>query len=204
MRFFNILLFFVSVCFIIGLTGCQSTNDDGGTGTIVPKATGEPGSGPSANLADFENQLAGLDALGDDITLGEWGKSDGTVPDRMGGGEWAPIPGLKFPVIKFAYDQDLIGASERPKLEVVAEYMQKHKQIGVIIEGHCDERGSVEYNRALGERRALAVKNYLVSLGVSENRFKTVSFGEERPAVEGNTAQAHAENRRAELVPAKM
>lgn len=115
-----------------------------------------------------------------------------------------PIPGLNFPTIYFAYDQDQVGASERVKLEKVADYMTKYAGVGVIIEGHCDERGSAEYNRALGERRALAVKQYLVNLGVPEARLKTISYGEERPAVMGTGPSIFSKNRRAELVPVRM
>ncbi len=115
-----------------------------------------------------------------------------------------PIPGLNFPTIYFAYDQDQVGASERVKLEKVADYMTKYAGVGVIIEGHCDERGSAEYNRALGERRALAVKQYLVNLGVPDARLKTISYGEERPAAMGTGASIWTKNRRAELVPVRM
>jgi len=115
-----------------------------------------------------------------------------------------PIPGLNFPTIYFAYDQDQVGASERVKLEKVADYMTKYAGVGVIIEGHCDERGSAEYNRALGERRALSVKQYLVGLGVPDARLKTISYGEERPAVTGTGPAVFTKNRRAELVPVRM
>ena len=76
--------------------------------------------------------------------------------------------------------------------------------IGLIIEGHCDERGSAEFNRALGERRALSVKDYLISTGVPASRLKTISFGEERPVASGAGAEVLSQNRRAELIPANM
>ena len=69
----------------------------------------------------------------------------------------------------------------------------------VVIEGHCDERGTIEYNLALGEKRAAAVKEYLVRYGISENRLRTVSFGEERPIDSAQTEEAWARNRRAHL-----
>lgn len=116
---------------------------------------------------------------------------------------WVPMTNVKLPTIYFAYDQDRIGSSERAKLEKVAEYLQKNQGVCVIIEGHCDERGSEEYNRALGERRAIAIKDYLVQLGIPDTRMKTISYGEERPAVEGSTISAYAKNRRGELIAAK-
>ena len=70
------------------------------------------------------------------------------------------------------------------------------------IEGNCDARGSAEYNLALGERRALAAKQYLIDLGVDASRLSTISYGEERPAVRGQTEAAYARNRRDEFVPA--
>jgi peptidoglycan-associated lipoprotein len=116
---------------------------------------------------------------------------------------WVPMDNVKLPTIYFAYDQDRIGSSERTKLEKVAEYLQKNPGVCVIIEGHCDERGSEEYNRALGERRAIAIKDYLAQLGIPDTRMKTISYGEERPAVEGSTISVFAKNRRGELIAAK-
>lgn len=103
--------------------------------------------------------------------------------------------------VYFAYDRATIGASERPKIETLAEFMTANSNYYVIIEGHCDERGSDEYNRALGERRALAVKDYLMSLGIADSRIQTLSYGEERPAVPDATTEAqHAKNRRCEFI----
>ncbi len=120
-------------------------------------------------------------------------------------GEWGdPVPGLNFPIIYFAYDQSRISAGEQPKIERVVDYMKKYPSIGVSVQGHCDERGSEEYNRGLGERRAIAVKDYMIQLGIPENRLRTISYGEERPAMPGKTPQALQKNRRAELVPHRM
>jgi len=73
--------------------------------------------------------------------------------------------------------------------------------MNIQIEGHCDSRGSIEYNLALGERRAKSVKAYLVSLGIEANRLNIISFGEEKPLADGDTESAHAQNRRANFVP---
>ena len=70
----------------------------------------------------------------------------------------------------------------------------------MVIEGHCDSRGSDEYNRALGERRALAAKEYLLGKGVAESRIRTISYGEERPAVQGDDEESRSKNRRDEFV----
>jgi len=94
---------------------------------------------------------------------------------------------------------DLTGAA-RSTLEKQAAWMKKYTAVTVTIEGHCDERGTREYNLALGERRATAAKNYLVALGIAAGRVKTISYGKERPAVVGSTEQAWAQNRRAVTV----
>ena len=77
--------------------------------------------------------------------------------------------------------------------------MAKKGELQVLIEGHCDERGTDEYNLALGERRALAVRRYLVALGISADRLHTISYGEEKPAVLGSDEAAWSKNRRAEF-----
>lgn len=117
---------------------------------------------------------------------------------------WTPIPGVKLDTVYFAYDNSNVSSSQTPKLEAAAKYMTSNTSAGLIIEGHCDERGSVEYNMGLGERRALAVREYLVNLGVPETRLQTISYGTERPADPGHIESAWLKNRRAELIPATM
>ncbi len=127
--------------------------------------------------------------------------SPGPVPPRRG--SIRPIRDQRWEAVKvyFAYDRSTIGTSERPKVEALADYLRAHPTYSVVVEGHCDERGSDEYNRALGERRALAVRDYLVNLGIAPSRIETVSYGEERPAVPNATTELeHAKNRRAEFV----
>ena len=104
-------------------------------------------------------------------------------------------------VVYFAFDRSSIGSSQRPKVETAADFLKEHSNYTVTIEGHCDKRGSDEYNRALGERRALAVKDYLTSLGIDSSKINTVSYGEEKPAVpNADSAKEYAKNRRAEFV----
>lgn len=96
----------------------------------------------------------------------------------------------------FDYDSSVIQAEGEAVLQKQAEWMKKNSGITVTVEGHCDERGTREYNLALGERRATAVKNYLVNLGVSGKRVQTTSYGKERPAVVGSDDSAYSQNRR--------
>lgn len=96
----------------------------------------------------------------------------------------------------FDTDSSAINPSEQLTLDKQVDWLRKNKQAKITVEGHCDERGTREYNLALGERRAQAVKDYLVSAGINQNRIDTISFGKERPAVIGAGASVHAENRR--------
>lgn len=107
--------------------------------------------------------------------------------------------GLQLEAVYFDYDAFTLSAPARQSLERNAAWLQANLDARVTIEGHCDERGSDEYNLALGERRALAVKRYLAALGVNAERLATISYGEERPAVAGHDESAWAKNRRAEL-----
>jgi peptidoglycan-associated lipoprotein len=95
----------------------------------------------------------------------------------------------------FAFDRSDINAEGQQTLERQAAWLQRYPNVVVVIEGHCDERGTREYNLALGERRANAVKNVLIAAGVSASRISTISYGKERPIVVGSNEEAWAQNR---------
>src|SRR5215472_4929774 len=97
----------------------------------------------------------------------------------------------------FAYDQSTISPEGQQILQRQSDWLKRYSQVRVTIEGHCDERGTREYNLALGERRAQAVKNVLVALGIPASRINTISYGKERPIVVGSNEEAYAQNRRA-------
>jgi peptidoglycan-associated lipoprotein len=99
--------------------------------------------------------------------------------------------------IFFDYDAFAVSDSAKKILDTQVAWLKSDPSIKVTIEGHCDERGTREYNIALGERRANSVKNYLTSNGVDESRIKTISYGKERPAFFGSTEDIFAKNRRA-------
>jgi peptidoglycan-associated lipoprotein len=103
----------------------------------------------------------------------------------------------QFDDVHFDFDKSVVKEEGRKTCGVVADYMKKHPKAKLLIEGHCDERGTAEYNMALGERRATAVMNYLVSLGVPKAALSTVSFGKEKPLDPGHNEAAWAKNRRA-------
>ena len=103
----------------------------------------------------------------------------------------------------FDYDSAEIRSDARDALQKTAEFLKKYPQARIVIEGHCDERGSTEYNLALGDRRAAAVKNYLASLGISADRMSTVSFGKEKPFCMESNEACWQQNRRGHFVPAQ-
>jgi peptidoglycan-associated lipoprotein len=100
----------------------------------------------------------------------------------------------------FAFDSSALSAEAQAALDTQAAWLKKHDNVNAIVQGYCDERGTREYNLALGERRANAVKQYLVSQGIDESRISTISYGKERPFVLGSNEGAWAQNRRAVTV----
>lgn len=100
----------------------------------------------------------------------------------------------------FDFDQFSVRQDQRAVLDRQAAWLKKYPEVTVTVEGHADERGTREYNIALGNRRATAAKNYLVALGINPNRVQTISYGKERPAVAGSNEQAWSQNRRAVTV----
>jgi len=138
---------------------------------------------PNAGLYGANNLYG--DPLIDDVPLN---------PDNLG----LPMEGDRslFEAVLFGYDSFEVNPAEAGKVEAVAKYLGKGKGAGVIVEGHGDERGSREYNLALGERRALAVRDYLIRLGVDPANIQTKSFGEEMPDSMGHDEAAWRQNRR--------
>lgn len=100
----------------------------------------------------------------------------------------------------FALDSATLDSQAQATLERQAAWLNQYPNVNVTVEGHCDERGTREYNIALGERRAAAAKKYLVGLGVASSRVSTISYGKERPAVIGSDESAWSQNRRAVTV----
>ena len=100
----------------------------------------------------------------------------------------------------FAYDSSSLSGDARTTLESNVAFLKNNPSVEVQVEGHCDERGGVQYNLALGERRAKAVRDYMVAMGVSGSRVTTISFGKERPLAFGHDDSAWSQNRRANFV----
>ncbi len=105
--------------------------------------------------------------------------------------------------INFDFDQYQIREDMKPILQDNADWMLKFSTVQILIEGHCDERGTIEYNIALGEKRAEAARNYIASLGVNAAKIKIVSYGKSKPLVQGVDEDSYFQNRRAEFVITK-
>ena len=183
------------------LVGCESANqpedlrpvpeaslDPSGLGGEAGGETG--GFGPGGR---FDDSRRGFSAQ-NEVAKATDADADGWVPAD-------PANNLGMPVIYFAYDSDLLVPSETANLDKVAEYLNKNAALGLVVQGHCDARGTEEYNRALGERRANAIRAYLAGRNVADNRMKTMSFGKDKPAVSGSGESIWRQNRRGVLVP---
>ncbi|HWQ26882.1 MAG TPA: peptidoglycan-associated lipoprotein Pal [Chlorobaculum sp.] len=122
------------------------------------------------------------------------------VESGAGAGGGPAVVGPVLGDVFYDFDSSALSPEAQDQLKQNAAWLQKHTVPSVTIEGHCDERGTDEYNIALGERRAVAAKNYLVTLGASSSRISSVSFGEEKPFDPGHNEEAWAKNRRAHFV----
>jgi peptidoglycan-associated lipoprotein len=131
-------------------------------------------------------------------------KTPPPAPDKSGFGSEAPTSrpatgmgdNSAFRTIYFDFDKSDLSADARSGLQANSDYLKSNSSVAITIEGHCDERGSAEYNLALGKRRADAAYKYLADLGIESSRMTTISFGKEQPAVEGHNELAWAKNRR--------
>jgi peptidoglycan-associated lipoprotein len=137
------------------------------------------------------------EGMGEEIAPGIVDGPLGLPPNA--GSDGGAIEGLYS--INFPFDQVQLSREAEQKLRKNAQWMQNNPNKSLQIEGHCDSRGSIEYNLTLGERRARKVKAYLVSNGVAAERLSILSYGEEKPLDAADTEEAHATNRRANFVP---
>lgn len=152
----------------------------------VPAAAPAPPSSPAA-VRDLQSEGFGEQ----DLTLEGNGKPGPAAIALESAGSLATV--------FFDYDSPALGDEALRILETNARWLQSHPGVRVVIEGHCDERGTLEYNLGLGARRAAAVRDHLIRLGVAALRLETVSYGEERPAADGHEETSWSQNRRAEF-----
>ena len=140
------------------------------------------------------------DTSGSGATASDSNTVEGTITETTGSGI---VSGSQEDLIVnvgdrvfFGYDSSDLDSDALELLQDQVAWLKQHGNVTVTVEGHCDERGTREYNLALGEKRAQAVKNYLVGLGINPDRVSTISYGKERPAVVGSNDGAWAQNRR--------
>ena len=155
---------------------CAGTQEQG-AGTGAGSQAGMTGGGTGTNEGALEES---------DINTEDFREID------AGSAELQAI----FKDILFDYDDFSLKPGAKGVLKEIAEWLLSNTSRQILIEGHCDERGTNEYNLALGQRRANSAKKYLVQLGVASRRVSTLSYGEERPAAQGTTEEAYAQNRR--------
>ena len=165
----------LSLVLVSFVVGCASSKKNAdGTGGIVSETTA------SGSTEKVDSSAMNFSAAGSDSEK---------------------IDGLKS--IRFDYDAATITDAEKQKLNGNVAWLSKNASAKLLIEGHCDQRGSTEYNLSLGERRANAVKAMMVKLGVNENRLSTTSLGKEKLIATGDSEVEMAQNRRANFVPTK-
>ena len=173
----SLLLLIVSVSFLSACAGTtDSTKDDSMTSGSGSDASSSSGSGSATTSATGSGSAWSGHALDD--------------PDSL----------LAKRTVYFSFDESVLLDEDRPILEAHAQYLSQNPGAAVTLEGHTDERGTREYNLALGEQRAISVRQYMSLLGASGQQLRTVSYGEERPASMGHNEEAWAQNRRVEIV----
>lgn len=155
--------------------------------------TPPPSSSTDSMTAGQDQQVAATDVSQQPDVMGV----DQGAMTSQGVADHVSVQGLER--IHFDFDQFTLTEQARETLKQNAAYLRANPAVDVVIEGHTDERGSDEYNLALGERRASAAKQYLVSLGISADRLSIISYGEEMPLVDQSNESAWAQNRRAEF-----
>jgi len=180
--FYMIIKLFTGALFVFFLAACSTTPkdtaDSSGSGSTSSTSTSTTTSSSSDVSSSEDGDQAGTDTAS--IEPGSQEDLIVNVGDR----------------VFFDYDSFELDGDAQELLQDQVAWLKQYSDVSVIIEGHCDERGTREYNLALGEKRAQAVKNYLLSLGISSDRLSTISYGKERPAVVGSNDGAWAQNRR--------
>ena len=163
--------FFISIFMVLFVAACATTPKD---------AADSSGSGSSSSGSDVSSEGTITETSGSGIVSGSQEDLIVNVGDR----------------VFFGYDSSDLDSDALELLQDQVAWLKQNSDVSVTIEGHCDERGTREYNLALGEKRAQAVKNYLIGLGINPDRVSTISYGKERPAVVGSNDGAWAQNRR--------
>jgi len=173
------------------LAACETASTDSNevVGSSSAASSGSDAAASASSNTSDSSTSASPDASGSSGSSGSTSAdSDMQTPDEM----LAKVGSTVY----FGYDQSILTAEGQATLDRQAAFLKANPTIRIIIEGHCDERGTREYNLALGDRRASAARDYLVAKGVNASRLTTISYGKERPAVGGSNDTSYALNRR--------
>ena len=174
----NRVLFIIFISFILG--ACASTSETSDSASVEDRSsTGSSSESASSSTRAFgagNNTSSSLSALDD------------------------PASPLSVRVIYFEYDSSEVLPAYREVLEAHSNYLTQNPNISMSLEGHADERGSREYNLALGERRSQSTKRLMMLLGPASSQIRTTSYGEERPVADGHDEQSWSQNRRVEII----
>ena len=154
-------------------------------------AKGANGAGAGDGAANGQD-ISTVDGQGMDGSIGS--ASEGKFEDL-----YTRCTDVSFEPVYFGFDSTVVPSGELGKIDQVVQHLNGHADRVVVVEGNCDERGSNEYNLALGENRAIIIRNYLVQSGIAADRIQTRSYGSEKPAVDGHDESAWAKNRRGEF-----
>jgi peptidoglycan-associated lipoprotein len=188
--------FLLSMALAVSLTGCK--HHPPMTTPIPDDSGGPPKAGTKTPASPDNGGVAGTPAPanGEPIPL-----SNGDYAPLFEGAHNEDRDKFKADTIYFDFDSSTVKESEAAKLQDLANYFKDNKKVeGLIIEGNADVRGTEKYNLSLGERRALAAREYLANLGVDPHRLKTVTYGASRPLAQGHDESAFKENRRDDFV----
>lgn len=188
---------------VVAVAACESTPDEPPTtaATAPTGGTGQPLPG-GIDRSVGAGQLPGGGYGAGGVHSQGLGGGAGAAAARGSAAQVAQELVASGDTVYFAFDSFALEGNAQTTLDQQASLLLKNAAVAVIVEGHCDDRGTREYNLALGERRATAVKDYLVAFGINPGRIRTISYGKERPAVLGASEAAWAKNRRATTIVA--
>ena len=185
---FSMMMAVFAVALSFAVSGCKYSSLNSGKG-----AGDGAGAGAGLGAAEGAEISTGID------DANEGSLSDAGVGDRPFEEYCTRCTDVEFAPVYFGFDSTVVPQGEIGKIDAVAQHLADNANRVVVVEGNCDERGSNEYNMALGENRAGIIRNYLVQSGIDASRIQTRSYGEEKPAVDGHDEGAWAMNRRGDF-----
>ena len=185
---FSMMMAVFAVVLSFAVSGCKYSSLNNGKG-----AGDGAGAGAGLGAAEGAEISTGID------DANEGSLSDAGVGDRPFEEYCTRCTDVEFAPVYFGFDSTVVPQGEIGKIDAVAQHLADNANRVVVVEGNCDERGSNEYNMALGENRAGIIRNYLVQSGIDASRIQTRSYGEEKPAVDGHDEGAWAMNRRGDF-----